>query len=93
MLQTEPEAPPPRPAGRGLVGKLLLVLTTWGIAVFVVLGAAATTRIGPVLYTISRRHGVHAGDVVVGTVVFCVALLVTAMIIWPRRDADHRARR
>ena len=66
------------------VGKLVLVALVWGGAAFLVLGNAATTRIGPVLYRISSSHGVHAGDIVVGTVVFCLALLATAVIVWPR---------
>jgi hypothetical protein len=66
------------------VGKLVLVALVWGGAAFVVLGNAATTRIGPVLYSVSDGHGVHAGDIVVGTVVFCLALLATALIVWPR---------
>ena len=37
------------------------------------------------LYEFNDRHGIHAFDVLVGTGVFCVALLATAGIVWPRR--------
>lgn len=84
MLQVEPAAPHPRPVGWPSIGKLLLVAVVWGGAGFLVLGNAAVTRIGPVLYSISGGHGVHAGDIIVGTVVFCLAVLATAVIVWPR---------
>lgn len=86
MLQVVP--PPHRPPRQRWwpgAGKLLLVALTWAVAAFVVLGAAAATRIGPVLYEISNRHGIHAADVLVGITMFCLALLVTAVIVWPRR--------
>lgn len=67
------------------MAQLVLLALTWGCAVFVVLATAAVTRVGPVLYEINDRHGVHAFDVLVGTGMFCLALLATAWIVWPRR--------
>lgn len=66
------------------LGQLFLVALTWGAAAFVVLATAAVTRVGPILYTINDRHGIHAFDVLVGMGMFCLALLVTAWIVWPR---------
>lgn len=87
MLQVIP--PPSEPRRRTWwpsAARLVLLALTWGAAAFVVLTTAAVTRIGPVLYQISERHGVHAFDIVVGVVMFCLALLATAAIVWPRRD-------
>ncbi|MGQ0577023.1 MAG: hypothetical protein ACT4RN_22895 [Pseudonocardia sp.] len=87
MLQARPAHGPRPAAGWPGVGKLALVALTWGFAALVVLATAAVTRVGPILYTINDRHGIHAFDVLVGTGMFCVALLVTAVIVWPRRRA------
>lgn len=86
MLQVVP--PPRRPPRRmwfPSAGQVVAVVFTWGVAALVVLGTAATTRVGPVLYQINDRHGIHAFDVLVGTGMFCLALLVSAVIVWPRR--------
>ncbi len=87
MLQVEPPHLPDRPRRRvrrrpGL-GRLLLVALIWAVAAAVVLATAAVTRIGPVLIQINERHGVHAFDLLVGTAMFCLALLVTAWIVRP----------
>lgn len=82
MLQAEP--PRASQAGWQVLRRLLLVLLAWSAAAFAVLANAAVTRIGPVIYQINDRHGVHAGDVLVGTGMFCLAVLVTAALLWPR---------
>ena len=48
----------------------------WAVAVAVSLAVAADTRIGPVLLTLSPRHGVHAGDVVAVALVMGVIVMV-----------------
>lgn len=86
MLQVVP--PPRRPPRRAWwpsAGQLVAAAVVWGLAAMVVLGTAAVTRVGPILYTINDRHGIHAFDVLVGTGMFCAALLTTAVIVWPRR--------
>lgn len=85
MLQVQPSSRPRRHAGRPTAAQLAALVLTWSAAGFVVLATAAVTRVGPVLYGINDRHGIHAFDVLVGTGMFCVALLATAAIVWPRR--------
>lgn len=46
----------------------------------VTLYAAATTEAGPILVELSATHGVHLGDVVVGTTSFVVAVLLVALV-------------
>jgi len=86
MLQLKPPSRRPRrqrwwPS----LGQLLLVAFTWGLATMIVLAVAAVIEVGPVLYEINERHGIHAFDVLVATGMFCLSLLVTAWIVWPRR--------
>lgn len=69
-------------------GRWLAVAAAWGVAAAVVLATAAFTRIGPVVYVFNARHGVHEGDVVVAAAMFCMAALVTAGLLRPRRRAD-----
>jgi hypothetical protein len=85
VLQVQPSSRPRRHAGWPTVAQLVALVLTWSAAAFVVLATAAVTRIGPVLYEFNDRHGIHAFDVLVGTGMFCVALLATAGIVWPRR--------
>lgn len=53
------------------------VLTVWFAATVVVLVVAAETKVGPVLLTLSRRHGVHAGDVVAAVATYTAAAAFT----------------
>lgn len=69
-------------------GRWLAVAAAWGVAVAIALATAAFTRIGPVVYVFNARHGVHEGDVVVAAAMFCVAALVTAGLLRPRRRAE-----
>lgn len=85
MLRVQPPPRHPRQQWWPTVGQVLLVAFTWSAASVIVLATAAATRIGPVLYTINDRHGIHAFDILVGTMMFCLALLVTAGIVRPRR--------
>ncbi len=57
------------------------VLSVWMIAALGVLVFAASTAVGPILLSLSRRHGIHLGDVamLVGAVV--VAGGVTARLV------------
>lgn len=57
------------------------IVVTWVVAAFVTLGVAAETRIGPVIMTLSPRHGVHLGDLATMLVCAAVALVVTAWLL------------
>lgn len=65
-------------------GRLVAALCVWGFAAAVVLGTAAFTRVGPVIYVIGGGHGVHAFDALVAVVAFVCALLVTPALLRPR---------
>lgn len=76
-------AGPPRQRPDG--GRLVGVVFLWAVAVAVVLATAAFTRIGPVVYVIDQRHGVHAFDALVAVGAFGMASLVTFGIVRRRR--------
>lgn len=58
----------------------------WCGAVVAGLVVARLTKVGPILFEISGRHGVHAGDVVAFAFAFAVASLCTAVLMewWDR---------
>jgi hypothetical protein len=65
---------------RATVGQVALVVATWVVAAAAVLAVAAETRVGPIVLTVTGRHGVHAGDVVAGVLCFAAAALLTGRI-------------
>ncbi|MGE3285316.1 MAG: hypothetical protein AB7J32_04320 [Pseudonocardia sp.] len=67
------------------VAGLTAVVFVWAVAAAAVLGTAAFTRIGPVVFVFNERHGVHAFDALVAVAAFVVALLATAVLL--RRPA------
>ena len=58
-----------------------MVLMVWAVAVAAVLLTAVDTRVGPVLFTISRRHGVHLGDVLVLLAAAAIAAVLTWLLL------------
>jgi hypothetical protein len=58
----------------------------WATATLLGLVVAGTTRIGPVLFTISGSHGVHLGDVVGFAVAYGAALVPTRHVLARRRS-------
>jgi hypothetical protein len=58
-----------------------MVLVVWAVAVAGVLLTAMDTRVGPVLFTISRRHGVHLGDVLVLFAAAAIAAALTWLLL------------
>jgi hypothetical protein len=56
---------------------LAVVVLVWGAATLFGLAVAATTRIGPVLFSVSGSHGVHLGDVVAFAVAYGAAIVLT----------------
>ena len=61
--------------------RIVAVVAVWVVATAVTLLVAAKTRVGPVVATLSHRHGVHAGDVAAGIGIFAVAAALTAFIV------------
>jgi hypothetical protein len=61
--------------------RIAAVAAVWVVATALTLLVAAKTRVGPVVARLSYRHGVHAGDVAGGIVIFAVAAALTALIV------------
>ena len=59
----------------------MAIAAVWALALGSVLVVASRTKVGPVLVTLSERHGVHTGEAVVLVVVCGVAAIVTRMIV------------
>ena len=57
----------------------------WAAATLLSLVVAGTTRIGPVLLTISGSHGVHLGDVIGFAVAYGAAVVSTLRVLACRR--------
>ena len=57
----------------------VLIVAVWGAATAFGLAFAEFTKVGPVLLTLTRSHGVHVGDL--------MAMLAsyTAAAVWTRR--------
>ena len=53
----------------------------WLIATAIGFGIAAKTSIGPVVLTLSKDHGVHAGDLVGFAGCYLSALALTAKVL------------
>jgi hypothetical protein len=66
-----------------------MVLVVWAVAMAGVLMTAMDTRAGPVLFTISPRHGVHLGDVLVLLAAAAIAAVLTWLLI-RKPSREHR---
>ncbi|WP_214371330.1 hypothetical protein [Pseudonocardia sp. H11422] len=91
---TQVDRPPPRPRSRGIdvrltVRQLVLIATTWVGATGVALLVAAETKLGPIVLDLTKRHGVHLGDLVAVAVCFITALLITSRIVHPTPERQH----
>lgn len=69
-----------------VAGRLAAVVLVWALAAAAVLGTAAFTRIGPVIYVFNEQHGVHEGDALVAVAAFVVAGLLSVGLLRRRRD-------
>lgn len=64
--------------------RLAVVVAAWLGASLFGLGVAATTKIGPILLSVSDNHGVHLGDLVAFGAGYLMALVVTATVLGSR---------
>ena len=71
----------------------MVALCAWGVAAVVTLAIAGETKIGPVVLTLTRNHGLHAGDVAAAVIMSLFALAVTIAVIGHYVAAGRRARR
>ena len=53
----------------------------WVVATVVVLVIAAETKLGPIVLVLSRRHGVHAGDVLALVLAYAAAGMLTRLLL------------
>jgi hypothetical protein len=63
------------------IRRLLAILAIWGAATAFGLAFAVGTAVGPVLLTLSRRHGVHVGDLVALVAAYTVAAVLTRYLL------------
>jgi hypothetical protein len=68
----------------------VLILAAWGAATAFGLAFAEYTKVGPVLLTLSRSHGVHVGDLVALLASYTVAAALTRRLLRFRRFSTHR---
>jgi hypothetical protein len=61
--------------------RFVVVLLTWTVATAVALAVAWKTKVGPVVFVVSRRHGVHSGDIVAFAVAYVVAAVVSVAVL------------
>jgi hypothetical protein len=59
----------------------ITLIAVWIMATLLALGVAATTRIGPILFTLSPRHGVHLGDLLAFAASYATALVITVLVL------------
>jgi hypothetical protein len=86
VVTLDPVPPPPRSSTitwRRVVG----IGVVWCLATVLVLLVAAETRIGPVLVTLTRGHGVHVGDAVALVLSYAAAGLLTWRLLRHGRSA------
>jgi len=57
------------------------ILVVWGAATVFGLAFAELTRVGPVLLTLSRGHGIHLGDLVAFAAVYSAAVFLTRYLL------------
>jgi hypothetical protein len=67
------------------------VIAVWVTATLLGLAVAATTRIGPILLSVSSSHGVHLGDVLAFAAAYGAAILITRRLA--RTPVPSRTRR
>lgn len=80
----DPAGPPHAGRPPGIAHDLVAVLwlaVIWGLAAGASLVMAAVTELGPVVYEINSRHGVHLGDLLAVALFTGFALVLSWMVI------------
>ena len=73
--------------------RLLSILLLWGAATAFGLAVARWTSLGPVLLTVTRGHGIHAGDVTAFVTAYGAAAVLTWLLLSWRPSARSTASR
>ena len=63
------------------IRRAVSILVVWGTATMFGLAFAELTRVGPVLVTLSRGHGIHVGDLVAFVAAYTAATFVTSYLL------------
>ena len=63
------------------IRRAVSVIVVWVAATVFGLAFAELTRVGPVLLTISRGHGIHVGDLVVFAAAYSAAAVLTRYLL------------
>jgi hypothetical protein len=71
------------------IRQAVLILAVWGAATAFGLAFAEFTRVGPVLLTVSRSHGVHVGDLVAMLAAYTAAAVLTRRLLRGRTFSNH----
>ncbi len=61
--------------------RLALVVALWATATAFGLAIGALTKVGPVVLTLSRSHGVHVGDLIALTAAYAEASVLTRRVL------------
>jgi hypothetical protein len=63
----------------------LAVLCLFAAATWVGFWVAAETKVGPILFVLNDRHGVHTGDIAAFVVAYTWAAMLSLVLLLPRR--------
>ena len=63
------------------ISRAVSILAVWGAATMFGLAFAELTRVGPVLLTLTRGHGIHAGDLLAFAAAYSVAAVLTRYLL------------
>lgn len=63
------------------IRRAVSILVVWGAATAFGLAFAELTKVGPVLLTVSYRHGIHVGDLVAFAAAYTGAAFVTRYLL------------
>ena len=67
--------------GMTSIRRAVSILVVWGAATAFGLAFAAWTAVGPVLLSLSRGHGIHAGDLVAFAASYSVSAVLTRYLL------------
>ena len=67
----------------------VLIVAVWGAATAFGLAFAEFTKVGPVLLTLTRSHGVHVGDLMAMLASYTAAAVLTRRIVRDRSFSNH----
>ena len=72
---------------------LLAIVVVWSAAAAVTMYVGGATTLGPVVFGLTKNHGIHLGDVVAGFITAGFAAVVTALLVGVAIGEQMAARR